>query len=110
MSKEAQSPLETIEKENNQGFEFILRLYVTGASANSVRAISNLKQICERHIKGRYLLEIIDVYQQKEIAETEQIIAIPLLIKTHPFPQRRLIGDMSDEEKVLRGLGITAKL
>ena len=86
---------------------FVLRLYVTGASLNSLRAISNLKQICESHIKGNYSLEIIDVYQQKDIAESEQLIALPLLIKTFPLPERRLIGDMSDSKKVLRGLGLT---
>jgi circadian clock protein KaiB len=94
------------EKNTGEGFEYVLRLFVTGASSNSVRAISNIKQICEAHLKGRYSLEIIDIYQQKEMAETEQIIALPLLIKTLPLPQRRLIGDMSDENKVLRGLGL----
>jgi circadian clock protein KaiB len=90
----------------NEGSEYILRLFVTGASSNSIRAVSNLKRICETHIKGRYSLEIIDVYQQKSVAEAEQIIALPLLIKTLPLPSRRLIGDMSDEDKVLRGLGL----
>lgn len=89
--------------------EFILRLFVTGASANSVRAISNLKQICDTHLKGNYSLEIIDIYQQKKLAEIEQIIALPLLIKKLPLPERRLIGDMSDTGKVLRGLGLTFK-
>jgi circadian clock protein KaiB len=87
-------------------FEYVLRLFVTGASSNSLRAISNLKQICETHIKGKYSLEIIDVYQQRSIAESEQIIALPLLIKTLPLPKRRLIGDMSDRAKVLLGLGL----
>ena len=93
-------------EENAEGFEYVLRLYVTGASANSTRAISNLKQICETYIKGKYSLEIIDIYQQKSLAEAEQIIALPVLIKTFPLPQRRLIGDMSDKDKVLRGLGL----
>ena len=92
--------------EDKKGLEFVLRLFVTGASANSLKAISNLKQICEKHIKGKYSLEIIDVYQQRSIAETEQLIALPLLIKTQPLPKRRLIGDMSDTAKVLLGLGI----
>ena len=111
MSKQAQDTFEKAGDDNTEEpFEFVLRLFVTGASSNSVRAISNLKQICETYIKGRYSLEIIDIYQQKEIAETEQIIALPLLIKTLPLPQRRLIGDMSDKEKVLRGLGIISKM
>lgn len=92
--------------DSTKGLEYVLRLFVTGASANSVRAITNLKRICETHLKGRYSLDIIDVYQQKSMAETEQIIALPVLIKTQPLPQRRLIGDMSDEDKVLRGLGL----
>ena len=83
-----------------------LSLFVTGASLNSSRAITNLKGICETYLKGRYELEIIDVYQQPIIAENEQIIALPLLIKRSPSPVRRLIGDMSDTNKVLRGLGL----
>ena len=85
---------------------FQLRLFVAGASPNSTRAISNLKDICEKHLKGNYELEIIDVYQQPLIAESEQIIALPLLIKKRPGTERRLIGDMSDNDKVLRGLGL----
>lgn len=85
---------------------FILRLFVTGASPNSTRAISNLKHICEAHLKDRYELEIIDVYQQPLIAELEQLIALPLLIKKAPGIERRLIGDMSNKQKVLKGLGI----
>jgi len=86
--------------------EFILRLFITGATPNSVRAIANIKQICEDYLKGRYSLEIVDVYQQAAIAEQEQLIALPLLIKKKPEPQRRLIGDLSDKEKVLKGLGL----
>ncbi|GEO10766.1 circadian clock KaiB family protein [Segetibacter aerophilus] len=95
-----------VEKNGQEEVEFVLRLYVIGASSNSVRAITNLKDICETYIKGRYSLDIIDVYQQKEIAEAQQLIALPLLIKTFPLPERRLIGDMSDKDRVLRGLGI----
>ncbi len=86
--------------------DFILRLFVTGASPNSLRAISNLKNICEEHLRDRYELEIIDVYQQPLVAEREQLIALPLLIKKAPGMERRLIGDMSNKEKVLRGLGL----
>lgn len=90
----------------NRQAEYILRLFVTGASPNSARAISNLRRICDEHIQGRYSLEIIDVYQQEDIAKTEQIIALPLLIKKGPLPERRLVGDMSNTDKVLSGLGI----
>jgi circadian clock protein KaiB len=87
---------------------YVMRLFVTGASPNSTRAISNLKAILEVFIKDRYELEIIDVYQQPEKAEFEQIIALPMLIKKSPGIERRLIGDMSNKEKVLRGLGLSA--
>jgi circadian clock protein KaiB len=98
------------EKENYLTNEetYLLRLYVTGATPNSTRAISNLKEICESYLKGNYELEIIDVYQQPLIAEAEQIIALPLLIKKSPAPQRRLVGDLSDTQKVLRGLSLAA--
>ena len=95
------------EEEEEEGY--VLRLLVTGATPNSSRAIANLKEICETYLKGKYELEIIDVYQQPLIAESEQIIALPLLIKKSPLPQKRLIGDMSDMEKVLRGLSLSAK-
>lgn len=86
--------------------EFVLTLFVSGASPNSVRAISNLQKILENHVRGKYQLTVIDVHQEKAAAEREQIIALPLLIKKFPQPERRLIGDMSDMKKVLKGLGI----
>src|SRR5688500_17528275 len=86
--------------------EYVLRLFITGATPNSVRAITNIKKLCETYLKGRYSLEIIDVYQQTDIAEQEQLIALPLLIKKLPLPERRMIGDLSDTEKVLKGLGL----
>jgi circadian clock protein KaiB len=84
-----------------------LRLFVTGASPNSTRAILNIKDICEKFLKDNYVLEIIDIHQQPLIAQDEQIIALPLLIKKAPGAERRLIGDMSNREKVLKGLGIS---
>ncbi len=86
--------------------EYVLRLFVTGASPNSSRAIANLKEICEKHLKGRYKLQVVDVYQQPSVAKNEQIVALPLLIKKSPLPERRMIGDLSDTEKVLKGLGV----
>jgi circadian clock protein KaiB len=86
--------------------QYVLRLFVTGASPNSIRAISNLKEICESHLQGKYFLEIIDVYQQPSLAQEQQIIALPLLIKKFPLPERRMIGDLSNTEKVLKGLGL----
>lgn len=86
--------------------EYVLRLFITGATPNSIRALTNIKELCEAYLKGRYSLEIIDVYQQTEIAEKEQLIALPLLIKKLPLPERRMIGDLSDTDKVLKGLGL----
>lgn len=85
---------------------YVLRLFVAGTSPNSVRAIANLKNVCEKHLPGRYELEIIDVHQQIDKAEGEQLIALPMLLKKYPGTERRLIGDMSDTKKVLKGLGI----
>lgn len=94
-------------KENDGLAEkYILRLFVTGATPNSVRAIKNLKQICETYCKGKYELEIIDIFQTPLLAKDEQVIAVPLLIKKFPLPEKKLVGDMSNKEKVLKGLGI----
>jgi circadian clock protein KaiB len=86
--------------------KYILRLYVTGMTTRSARAIENLSTFCEKHLAGHYELQVIDVYQQPELARSEQIVAVPTLIKKLPLPLRRLIGDMSDEERVLVGLNI----
>jgi len=88
------------------GGKYILRLYITGMTKRSARAIENLRTFCEKHLAGHYELQVIDVYQQPELARTEQIVAVPTLIKKLPLPLRRLIGDMSDEERVLVGLDI----
>ena len=93
-------------KATNPEAAYDLRLFVSGASPNSVKAINNLIEICETHIRGQYNLEIIDVYQQKNLAEQEQIVALPMLIKRLPLPLRKLLGDMSQKEKVLEGLGV----
>ncbi|NCD71860.1 circadian clock KaiB family protein [Mucilaginibacter agri] len=83
-----------------------LRLFVTGASPASVRAINNLQNILEQHLKDRYELEIIDAYQQPLLVKSEDVTAVPVLIKKEPTPLRKLVGDMSDTDKVLRGLGL----
>ncbi|RZL07523.1 MAG: circadian clock protein KaiB [Pedobacter sp.] len=87
--------------------EYQLKLFITGASPNSVKAISNLKNICETYLSGRYTLEVIDIYQHPEAASLEQVIAVPLLVKSFPSPTKRLIGNMSDTAQVLKGLHIT---
>ena len=86
--------------------KYILRLYVTGITPRSTKAIVNVKKICEEYLKGRYELEVIDIYQQPKLAKGEQIIAAPTLIKKLPLPLRRLIGDMSDTEKFLVGIDL----
>ncbi len=89
--------------------KYVLRLYVTGLTPKSTKAIQNIKKICEENLKGRYELEVVDVYQQPEFAKKEQIIAAPTLIKKLPLPLRRIIGDMSDKERVLIGLDLRRK-
>lgn len=81
-----------------------LRLYVTGGSTHSRRAIENTKRLCEEHLKGRYDLEVIDLYQQPELARDEQLVAIPTLIKYHPLPAKRFVGDMTRTVHILREL------
>jgi circadian clock protein KaiB len=88
------------------GEKYILRLFVTGILPNSVRAIKNINIICEQYLKGKYELVIIDIYQQPSLALTEDIIAVPVLIKKFPLPEERMIGDLSNTEKVLKRLGI----
>lgn len=89
--------------------KYILSLYVAGTTPRSARAIENVKKICEEQLKGCYDLEIIDVYQEPEKAKQEQLIALPTLIKSLPAPLRRIIGDLSDRERVLVGLDMKQK-
>jgi len=86
--------------------KYMLSLYITGSTSRSVLAISNLKKICEEYLEGKYELEVIDLYKNPLLAKEEQIIAAPTLIKKLPLPFRRIIGDMSNEEKVLLGLDL----
>jgi len=86
--------------------KYILRLYITGTTSRSVLALTNLKRICEEYLEGRYELEVIDLYKLPRLAKDEQIIAAPTLIKKLPIPFRRIIGDMSNLEKVLLGLDL----
>ena len=81
-----------------------LRLYVAGKSARSLLAIANLQRICKEHLDGRYRIEVIDLLEQPHIARKHQIIAVPTLIKKLPLPFRQIIGDVSNQEKVLHGL------
>jgi circadian clock protein KaiB len=85
---------------------YVLRLFVTGILPNSSRAIVNIKAICNKYLKNSYELEIIDLYQLPDLAITEEIIAVPVLIKKFPLPEKRLIGDLSDTGKVLKTLDL----
>ena len=85
---------------------YVLRLYVTGTTSQSTRAISNIRKICEEHLQGRYELEVVDIAQYPTLAIGEQIIAAPTLIKKLPLPLRRFIGDMSRTERILLGLDL----
>jgi circadian clock protein KaiB len=85
---------------------YLLRLYVTGLTPRSSRAVKNLRAICDTHLEGRYDLEVVDIYQQPVLTKGEQIVAAPTLIKKLPLPMRRIIGDMSNREHVLLGLDL----
>jgi circadian clock protein KaiB len=83
-----------------------LHLYLAGATPNSTRAVRNIKAICEQHLAGRYVLRIIDLYQQPELAQQEQIVAAPTLVRCQPLPRRQLVGDLSNRATVLAVLGL----
>jgi len=86
--------------------KYILRLYVTGSSTRSLRAISNLKKLCEEHLSDDYDLEVIDIYKNPTAAREEQIVAAPTLVKRLPEPLRRFVGDLSDTQKLVVGLDL----
>ena len=90
--------------ENEQRWE--LRLYVAGQTPKSVLALKNITRYCEENLEGRYSIEVIDLLKTPQLAEGDQIVAIPTLIRKVPVPIRKIIGDLSDEEKVLVGLNI----
>ena len=86
--------------------KYVLRLYVSGSTLKSARAVANIKRVCERHLKNAYDLEVIDVYQQANLARDERIVVVPMLIKRLPLPLRRIMGDLSSPKNVLRGLDL----
>ena len=110
MSKEKSqdnSYAEFEEASKNEAKErYVLRLYVSGMTPKSINAIENVRKLCEQYLHGRYELDIVDIYQQPDVAKTEQLIAAPTLIKKLPLPLRRFIGDMSNKDKILVGLDI----
>ena len=86
---------------------YSLRLFVTGTSPVSMRAIGNVKEICENCLAGKYELEIVDIYQQPLLVQSENITAVPMLVQKQPLPKRRLVGDMSDRNKILKWLELS---
>jgi circadian clock protein KaiB len=89
--------------------EYRLRLYVAGQSARSVSAISNLKRVCEEHLQGRYSVEVIDLLEQPQLAKGDQILAVPTLVLKLPEPVRKIIGDLSNTDRVLVGLDLKGR-
>ena len=102
MPNETHNPAQS----TSNGEGYVLRLYVAGMTPRSIQAMETIKRVCEQHLHGRYSLEVIDIYQQPMVAKADQIIAAPTLIRMLPEPLRRLIGDMSDEQRVLVGLDL----
>lgn len=88
---------------------YVLRLYLSGATSQSIKAITNIKRICEEHLRARYDLEVINIHQHPALLEGEQILATPTLIKKLPLPLRKFIGDMANTEKILLGLDLQKK-
>ena len=89
---------------------YVLRLYVTGMTPRSARAIASIRTLCEEHLQGHYSLQVVDIYQHPQLTRQEQIIAAPTLIKQLPLPLRRMVGDLSDRERVLFGLDLREAL
>ena len=96
-------------KNNKTRRFYVLKLYVTGASPSSTRAITNVRHMCQEHLQGRYELQVVDLYHHPKLAKSEQIIAAPTLIKTLPAPIRRFVGDMSNCDTILIGLNLKEK-
>ena len=88
--------------------EWELRLYIAGNTPRAVRAFENLKQLCDEHLGGRYRIQVIDLLKQPALAKGDQIVAVPTLVRRLPEPVRKIIGDLSDRERVLVGLNIRA--
>ena len=106
--KRGQTSTEEFEKAATEPDQekYVLRLYVTGMTPKSTRAIDNVRKLCEKHLTGRYELDVIDIYQRLDVAKGEQIIATPTLIKKLPLPLRKFIGDMSDTQRFLVGIDL----
>ena len=100
---------ESLRSQGGASEKYVLRLFITGMSPRSINAINNVKKICEENLQGRYELEVIDIYQSPDQIKKEDIIASPTLIRKLPLPLRKLIGDMSDKERIIVGLDLRLK-
>jgi len=107
-SQEAASRLERTAALRHKA-RYVLRLYVTGLSERSTRAIASLRQLCEEFLPGRYEMEVIDIFQQPDLARAAQLFVTPTLVKEQPLPVRRLVGDLSDRSRVIAGLGLSTE-
>jgi len=106
--QDATAAFEQALQETDQA-HYLLKLYVSGMTPNSQRAIKNVQKICEEHLQGRFELEIIDIYQQPIFAKDGQIVAVPTLVRELPPPLRKFIGDLSQTERILAGLDLRKK-
>jgi circadian clock protein KaiB len=103
-------PAVTVVRRRKKDGHYTMRLYVTGATPRSSRAITNLRRLCDEYLPGKYELEVIDIYQRPELARQVQIIAAPTLVKAFPPPLRKFIGDMSNVRSLLAGLDVSVSL
>jgi circadian clock protein KaiB len=108
MKKAVDKPTASTAAVAGKGEIYVLRLYITGPSSISARAVVNARRVCDDHLKGRYQLEILNVADNVSMATADQVIAAPTLIKLSPPPVRRFIGDMSNSERLMKGLDVYA--
>ncbi|MDQ3002677.1 MAG: circadian clock KaiB family protein [Fibrobacterota bacterium] len=106
MNVESREPAYASSSNSEDSETFLLKLYVAGQTPKSLTAIKNLRKICEDHLKGRYEIEVIDLIEEPALARSNQILAIPTLVRSLPTPISRIIGDLSNESQVLMGLNI----
>ncbi|HEY1082852.1 MAG TPA: circadian clock KaiB family protein [Prosthecobacter sp.] len=95
-----------LQNSTDHNIRYVLKLYVTGTTHRAAQAVSSIRGLCEEKLAGRYDLEVIDIYQQPEAASSEQIIAAPTLIKSAPAPIRRVVGNLTDRNKILLSLNL----
>jgi circadian clock protein KaiB len=98
--------LNPLTEERPDDEQYLLKLFITGTTPNCTRAIKNIREFCEANLDGCYELEVVDLYQHPEQASPEQIVVTPTLVKTHPMPERRLVGNLSDTARIMAGLDI----